>query len=40
MKGMLPEEMVAAVLVEYIAVRSSDGEYLGCKEACRPVDGE
>lgn len=28
------------VLVEYIAVRSSDGEYLGCLEACRLVDGE
>lgn len=28
------------VLVEYIAVRSSDGEYLGCLETCRLVDGE
>ena len=28
------------VLVRYIAVRSPEGEYLGCMEVCRLADGE
>jgi PAS domain S-box-containing protein len=28
------------VLVQYIAVRSPEGEYLGCMEVCRLVDGD
>ena len=26
------------ILIEYIAVRSDDGKYLGCLEVCRLVD--